>query len=254
MEHVAFLRKSKGGKWLNHAQELDLIAAYRRGDHAARDKVIENNRRIAYRLADRYARGYLADHRDDLRNESIIGLMVALERYDVTRPNRFSTYATSWIRHQLQEYMCRVQPAMSIRRSGQTYAVFAEVARGETDPEVIARKARASLDVTKATMAARVGVARTYLFESGEEWLKSPEEGPDEDARRRMLAKTLDRVMRRHLTKRERDILMRLLLGEEETLQDIGASYGLSRERIRQVKEEAFGKLRRALTAQGVAP
>src|SRR3954463_3073910 len=91
-----YLGKIRGGRLLNAAEERDLSRRAREGDKEARKRLIEKNLRLVISIAKKYrGRGVLFE---DLIQEGNAGLIKAVERFDPTLGNRFSTYATWWIR------------------------------------------------------------------------------------------------------------------------------------------------------------
>src|SRR5215203_5022196 len=97
---AGYLAKISRGQLLTHRQELALSRKARSGDHKARRKLIEKNLRLVVGVAKRY-RGHGLPF-EDLIQEGNIGLMKAVERFDPEMGNRFSTYATWWIRQAVQ--------------------------------------------------------------------------------------------------------------------------------------------------------
>src|SRR5918912_3816364 len=91
-----FLGRVRGGSLLDAGEEKDLSRRARRGDMRARQKLIESNLRLVISIAKKYrGRGVLFE---DLIQEGNAGLIKAVERFDPSLGNRFSTYATWWIR------------------------------------------------------------------------------------------------------------------------------------------------------------
>src|SRR3954453_15420279 len=91
-----YLGKIRGGRLLTAAEERNLSRRAREGDKEARARLIESNLRLVISIAKKYrGRGVLFE---DLIQEGNAGLIKAVERFDPTLGNRFSTYATWWIR------------------------------------------------------------------------------------------------------------------------------------------------------------
>src|SRR5215207_5113262 len=137
-----FARIDKG-KLLTHQEEIDLSKRAKKGDKAARKRLIEKNLRLVVSIAKK-SRGRGLSF-EDLIQEGNIGLMKALEKFDPDRGFRFSTYATWWIRQAVQKAVAdksrtiRVPVHMGdkMRKMARTYnELSAEMGREPTDEEV----------------------------------------------------------------------------------------------------------------------
>jgi RNA polymerase primary sigma factor len=244
----------------------DAFAAYdawkRREDaayHEARNRFVCANLRLVVQIARRYARGWtsLADR----VQEGNFGLLEAIERFDVDRGTRFSTYAVWWIRHCIQQAL--VQRGREIRIPPQMQRTFMNARRIE--PGLRAALCR---DVSLEELAAEIGVSAAKLADARSAIelraveLPGPTGAPDprihdvlsdltqpdldavmDEARQRMV---LHRALV-ELDPRSRDILHHhfgLDGGDPWTLRTIGERHHVSRERIRQIEKEALGQLR----------
>lgn len=239
------------GKPLSRATELDLdrelIAlrtrlAERPDDERAKQALVRlRNRyvlgtlRYAIALANRY-RG--PSELDDAIQEASVGLMVAFEKYDPTRGVRFITYARWWMRAQLESLSVRNRSAARVpRQAGQIVRDVQKrggVAVGKREDHVMrAMQVPMSLDDQPVPPPEIVGGADVV------------ERAVD---CRRLRARVEERLG--ELGARERDIMRRRLgldAGEGETLQEIAATYGLSRERVRQLAKQGSDFLHEAL-------
>jgi RNA polymerase primary sigma factor len=140
-----FARIGKG-KLLTHQEEIDLSRRTKKGDRAARKRLIERNLRLVVSIAKK-SRGHGLPF-EDLIQEGNIGLMKAVGKFDPDRGYRFSTYATWWIRQAVQRAVAdkgrtiRVPVHMGekIRKMARTYnELSAELERGASDEEVAGR-------------------------------------------------------------------------------------------------------------------
>jgi RNA polymerase primary sigma factor len=134
------------GKLLTHQEEIDLSRRTKKGDRAARKRLIEKNLRLVVSIAKK-SRGHGLPF-EDLIQEGNIGLMKAVGKFDPDRGYRFSTYATWWIRQAVQRAVAdkgrtiRVPVHMGekIRKMARTYnELSAELERGASDEEVAGR-------------------------------------------------------------------------------------------------------------------
>src|SRR5918994_2644222 len=137
-----FARIGKG-KLLTHQEEIDLSKRVKRGDNAARKRLIEKNLKLVVSIAKK-SRGRGLSF-EDLIQEGNLGLMKAVEKFDPDRGFRFATYATWWIRQAVQKAVAdtgrtiRVPVHMGdkIRKMARVYnALSAEMGREPTDEEV----------------------------------------------------------------------------------------------------------------------
>jgi RNA polymerase primary sigma factor len=241
------------------AQEYRRLAAAVEVGQAAREHLGRANTRLVISIAKRY-RGFGIPF-TDLIQDGNVGLMRAVDNYDHRTGNRFSTYATWWIRQAVTRSLSNhgrviripVHTGDRIRRMAQVSQRL-EMERGERPtPEEIAAEMGESLDKIRQMMrwasqtvsleqpAGEDGEAELYDFLEDEKVLQ-----PDESTDTVLLNETLDYLMG-SLTVREAQIL-RLRFGlqgaNSHTLGQIGRKFGLSRERIRQIEREALAKLK----------
>jgi len=241
----------------NEREELEMIV--RRGD-IARQRLIRANLRLVVSVAARY-RGY-GVHLGDLIQEGNMGLMHAIDKFEPERGNKFSTYATWWIRHavgraiadQGRTIRLPVHMAEKIRkvkeasyrvsqRTGSEATIDLIAAEMELTPEKVEELLQfAQHPVSfEAPVGDEDGSATLGDFLPDQDSLTPFEaaldNGVHEDIREALAT----------LTPREAKIIhMRYGLrdGREHTLEEVGKKYGLTRERIRQIEKDALRKLR----------
>ena len=239
--------------------ELDAIANLCEIAEAARAHLIRANTRLVVSIAKKYrGRGlqFL-----DLIQEGNVGLMKAVEKYDYRRGNRFSTYATWWIRQAVTRALAnhgrtiRI-PAHLGGRISKLYQVAQELeqeyGRQPTAEEIAehmelpAERVRWMLRTSRQPVHLERPVGDESDAELGDfiEDVDAPP--PAETVAQKMLTEELGEILDQ-LTPREARILrLRYGLqdGESRTLKEVGEMFGLSRERIRQLEKEALRKLR----------
>jgi RNA polymerase primary sigma factor len=239
--------------------DLDQLANIREIGDAARAHLIRANTRLVVSIAKKYrGRGlqFL-----DLIQEGNVGLMKAVEKYDYRRGNRFSTYATWWIRQAVTRALAnhgrtiRI-PAHLGGRISKLYQVAQELeqeyGRQPTAEEIAenmdlpADRVRWMLRTSRQPVHLERPVGDESDAELGDfiEDVEAPP--PAESVANKMLTEELGEILDQ-LTPREARILrLRYGLqdGESRTLKEVGEMFGLSRERIRQLEKEALRKLR----------
>ncbi|MBK6917520.1 MAG: sigma-70 family RNA polymerase sigma factor [Deltaproteobacteria bacterium] len=237
---------------------------------AAKHAFVRANLRLVVTMARRYAHGRMA--LPDLIQEGNIGLLKAVDRFDPDRGYRFSTYASWWIRHAISRAVAdkarevRVPVHMldvhhKLRRTKQRFEITQGrepgdeelAASAEVPVERVRRLRMCLLDQAPSLDSPISGNdARTAGELLEDETIPQPVEGI---ASRVMDAKIRELVER--LPTIEADVLRkRFGLDEAEpmTLREIGEQYSLSRERIRQLQEQALSKIRRELRRQSLIP
>ena len=244
---------------VTYPNEIDRLVNVREIGDAARAHLIRANTRLVVSIAKKYrGRGlqFL-----DLIQEGNVGLMKAVEKYDYRRGNRFSTYATWWIRQAVTRALAnhgrtiRI-PAHLGGRISKLYQVAQELeqeyGRQPTAEEIAenmdlpADRVRWMLRTSRQPVHLERPVGDESDAELGDfiEDIEAP--APAETVAQTMLTEEIGDILDQ-LTPREARILrLRYGLqdGESRTLKEVGEMFGLSRERIRQLEKEALRKLR----------
>jgi RNA polymerase primary sigma factor len=254
---VRINRESK--TFTNYLQRTgEILAAAQR----ARNDFVRANLRLVVSIARRFNYGRMP--LSDLIQEGNIGLIKAVERFEYSRGFRFSTYASWWIRHAISRALADKGRAVRLpvhmidayhKVSRTRRELSSKLGRSPTVEELGESTGMAVEKVRKLEghmMDQAVSLDRVVSNEDGRRFVDFIEDADavlpsDYVIERSMSSQVLS--MLRELNPIEADIIRKRfgLAGEEQTLKEIGASYNLSRERIRQLQEQALGKIRRAL-------
>lgn len=243
----------KSERWRRHLRRLVVDG------QNAREHLGRANTRLVVSIAKRYMGQGLPF--PDLIQEGNVGLMRAVDKYDYTRGNRFSTYATWWIRQAITRALAQKTRTIRIplhmtERIRQMYRAAQDLEQTlgrrptaeeiASAMEVAADAVRAMLDASQHAIALERPVGDDGDSEFGDFIEDQETISPADSAMQNLLGETIEEVLA-ELTPRQSHILrLRFGLGggEPHTLEEIANKFGLSRERIRQLEKEALRRLR----------
>ncbi|MEE0110099.1 MAG: RNA polymerase sigma factor RpoD [Oscillospiraceae bacterium] len=262
-----YLKEIGQVKLLSAEEEVELAKRVVEGDQAAKNKLTEANLRLVVSIAKKYSGRGL--HILDLIQEGNTGLIRAVDKFDWTKGNKFSTYATWWIRQAITRAIA--DQARTIRVPVHMVEVINKATRCNRklvqelgrEPTVEEIAAELNLPVEKIIEANRtaadtlsldtpVGDEEDTSIGSFVEDERTP--GPADATSNALLAEALKEILDT-LTEREADVLrMRFGMydGRTHTLEEVGQIFGVTRERIRQIENKAIRKLRHPSRAKKI--
>ena len=239
-------------------EEVELAQRIRKGDQKALEKLTRANLRFVVSVAKQYQNQGLS--LPDLINEGNLGLIKAAEKFDETRGFKFISYAVWWIRQSILQALAEqsrivrlpLNQVGSLNKINKAFSRFEQENERRPSPEELAD----SLDLPAEKVADTLRVSGRHIsvdapFVEGEDNslldVLVNDDSPIAD--RTLINESLSTEVERALstlTERERDII-KLFFGintQEMTLEEIGEKFGLTSERVRQIKEKAIRRLR----------
>jgi RNA polymerase primary sigma factor len=239
-------------------EEVELAQRIRKGDQKALEKLTRANLRFVVSVAKQYQNQGLS--LPDLINEGNLGLIKAAEKFDETRGFKFISYAVWWIRQSILQALAEqsrivrlpLNQVGSLNKINKAYSRFEQENERKPSPEELAD----SLELPADKVADTLRVSGRHIsvdapFVEGEDnslldvLVNDDSPIADRSLINESLATEIERALAT-LTERERDII-RLFFGigcQDMTLEEIGEKFGLTRERVRQIKEKAIRRLR----------
>ena len=239
-------------------EEVELAQRIRQGDQIALEKLTKANLRFVVSVAKQYQNQGLS--LPDLINEGNLGLIKAAEKFDETRGFKFISYAVWWIRQSILQALAEqsrivrlpLNQVGSLNKINKAFSKFEQENERKPTPDELAKE----LDIPAEKVSDTLRVSGRHIsvdapFVAGEENslldVLENVDLPHTDSIliNESLSKEIERALAT-LTERERDII-RYFFGiscQEMTLEEIGDKFGLTRERVRQIKEKAIRRLR----------
>lgn len=239
-------------------EEVELAQKIRKGDREALEKLTRANLRFVVSVAKQYQNQGLS--LPDLINEGNLGLIKAAEKFDETRGFKFISYAVWWIRQSILQALAEqsrivrlpLNQVGSLNKINKALAKFEQDFERPPSPDELSEV----LEIPKEKIIDSLRVSGRHIsvdapFVEGEDNslidVLENKDSPIADGKliNESLCKEIDRALST-LTDRERDIVKYFFgIGNQEmTLEEIGDKFGLTRERVRQIKEKAIRRLR----------
>lgn len=243
---------------ISPSEEVELAQRIKQGDRAALEKLTKANLRFVVSVAKQYQNQGLS--LPDLINEGNLGLIRAAQKFDETRGFKFISYAVWWIRQSILQALAEQSRIvrLPLNQVGSLNKITKEMSRFEQEnerrPSTEELAERLDMPVDKISDTIQVSgrhISVDAPFVEGEDNslldVLNNDDSPMADANlnQESLSKEVDRALKQ-LYDRERDIL-KMFFGigcQEMTLEEIGAKFDLTRERVRQIKEKAIRRLK----------
>jgi len=239
-------------------EEVELAQRIKKGDQEALEKLTRANLRFVVSVAKQYQNQGLS--LPDLINEGNLGLIKAAEKFDETRGFKFISYAVWWIRQSILQALAEQSRIvrLPLNQVGSLNKINKALAKFEQENERTPSSEELSdiLEIPKEKVSDTLRVSGRHVsvdapFVDGEDnslldvLVNNDSPNADRGLLNESLSKEIDRALAT-LTERERDIVKYFFgIGSQEmTLEEIGEKFGLTRERVRQIKEKAIRRLR----------
>jgi len=256
-----YLREIGQTPLITPKEEVELAKSIRRGDEGALEKLTKANLRFVVSVAKQYQNQGLS--LADLINEGNIGLIKAAKRFDETRGFKFISYAVWWIRQAILQALAEQSRIVrlplnrvgTLHKIGKMSASLEQEFGREPSPDEIAKQ----LELTEVEVSDTLKISNSHLSLDApfsvsadnslidileDEFQPPPDETMMDESLKIEIGRALD-----SLTPREAEVI-NLYFGLNHdkalTLEEIGARFGLTRERVRQIKEKAIKRLRHA--------
>ncbi len=247
---------------LTPEEEVDLAKKIKQGDQLSLERLTKANLRFVVSVAKQYQNQGLS--LSDLINEGNLGLIKAAQRFDETRGFKFISYAVWWIRQSILQDLAEQSrivrlPLNKVGSLNKINRAFSELEQ-EFEREPSAEELATLLEIPTEEVETTMGVAARHVsmdapFVEGEDNslldVLENDSTPATDAKlefKDSLRQEIERALGT-LTDRQADVI-KLYFGigveHPESLEDIGDKFGLTRERVRQIKDKAINKLRSA--------
>ena len=245
-------------------EEVELAQRIKQGDHAALEKLTRANLRFVVSVAKQYQNQGLS--LPDLINEGNLGLIKAAEKFDETRGFKFISYAVWWIRQSILQALAEqsrivrlpLNQVGSLNKIGKALSKFEQENERKPSPEELAEELDIPVDKISDTLKVsgrHISVDAPFVEGEDNSLLDVLVNDDSPIADRSLIDESLSKEIERALQllqPREREII-KMVFGigcQEMTLQEIGDKFGLTRERVRQIKEKAIRHLRQKAQSQ----
>lgn len=254
---------------LSQEEEYDLIQKAQQGDEKARRKIVESNLRLVKPVAKRY-QGHGLDL-NDLIQEGNLGLIMAVDKFDISRGYRFNTYAVWWVRQAINRAIENTGrpirfPSHVVETKNKINVaerqLIPELGRTPTDDEIAEIINVPKEDVAELRYMDLVPISYDTTLDPNDEDSDSMEAliedtkiaTPEQSFEGQTRLKLIDEILNT-LDEREKSVLelrYGLLDGKPRTLEEVGIIHNITKERVRQIEAKALRKLRSPIRAKAL--
>ncbi len=262
-----YLREISRYPLITREDEVELAIEIKKGCEESLDKLVRSNLRFVVSVAKKYQNQGVS--LSDLINEGNLGLIRAAHKFDETKGIKFISYAVWWIRQAILQALAEQSRIVRVplNRAGTLHRIGkrSSALRQELGREPTVDEIAEGLDISKEEVAKTLSISQSHLsldapLTPGEDnklldYLPDTQNaGPDEKTFERALTDSIQEVLS---TLKEREArILRLYFGLEGkdpmTLEEIGGMMGITRERVRQIKEKALAGLRHVSRARAL--
>jgi len=254
-----YLREISRYPLITQDEEVTLAQRIHRGEEEALDKLVRSNLRFVVSVAKKYQNQGVS--LSDLINEGNLGLIRAAHKFDETKGIKFISYAVWWIRQAILQALAEQSRIVRVplNRAGTLHRITrrSSALEQELGRQPTAAEVAEGMDIEVAEVEKTLSISQNHVsldapLTPGEEnrlldYLPDTQNpGPDAETFEHALTQSIEEVL---TTLKEREAkILRLYFGldgpEPMTLEEIGAQLGITRERVRQIKEKALSRLR----------
>ncbi|MCJ7496740.1 MAG: sigma-70 family RNA polymerase sigma factor [candidate division Zixibacteria bacterium] len=256
-----YLREIGETPLITAGEEVELAKRIKNGDQSALEKLTKANLRFVVSVAKQYQNQGLS--LADLINEGNIGLIKAAKRFDETRGFKFISYAVWWIRQAILQALAEQSRIVrlplnrvgTLHKIGKISSSLEQEFGREPSPDEIAKElALSTMEVSDTLKISNTHLSLDAPFSTSEDNCLMDvledelQPAPDEALLDESLRVEISRALRTLSSREAQVISLYFGLTHEKplTLEEIGARFGLTRERVRQIKEKAIRRLRHA--------
>ena len=253
---------------IDRDEEVRLAQGIKRGEEEALDKLVRSNLRFVVTVSKKYQNQGVP--LPDLINEGNLGLIRAARKFDETKGIKFISYAVWWIRQAILQALAEQSRIVRVplNRAGVLHRIVKrkamlvqELGREPTATEIAEKVGLSREEVEKTLAIANAHVSLDAPVAPGEDgrlldYLPDRSPGPDEPILEKALTEALEAALGTLHAREARVLRLYFGLGDEDpmSLEGIGSRLGVTRERVRQIKQQALKRLRHASRARVLKP